>query len=74
MYIILGIADYQNIRTTEPPITRKDPDNDPVADFTMLGCKISENATLNNVERSYFFQGKRTDNGIFQGLETLREN
>ena len=37
VHIILGVADYQCIRTAEPPILGNDPDNDPGAEYTMLG-------------------------------------
>ena len=41
IHIILGVADYQRIRTTEPPILGNDPDNDPGAEYTMLGWILS---------------------------------
>ena len=37
VHIILGAADYQRIRSTEPPILGNNPDTDPGAEFTMLG-------------------------------------
>ena len=37
VHIILGAADYQRIKTTEPVILGKCPDRDPVAELTMLG-------------------------------------
>ena len=40
MHIILGAADYQRMRTTEPLILRANPDKDPGAEFTMLGWPI----------------------------------
>ena len=41
IHIILGVADYQCIRTTEPPILGNDPGNDPGAEYTMLGWILS---------------------------------
>ena len=37
VHIIVGAADYQRIRSTEPPILGNNPDTDPGAEFTMLG-------------------------------------
>ncbi len=37
VHIILGAADYQRIRTTEPPVLGNNPDRDPGAEFTKLG-------------------------------------
>ena len=37
IHIILGVADYQRIRTTEPLILGANPDKDPGAEFMMLG-------------------------------------
>lgn len=40
VHSILGAADYQSIRTTEPLILGARPDKDPRAKFTMLGWTI----------------------------------
>ena len=40
VHVILGAADYQRIRTTEPLILGVDPDKDPGAEFTMLGWTV----------------------------------
>ena len=40
VHIILGAADYQSIRTTEPLILGAKPDKDTMAKFTMLGWTI----------------------------------
>ena len=37
VHIILGAADYQRIRTTEPSVLGSNPDKDPGAEFTKLG-------------------------------------
>ena len=41
IHIILGAADYQRIRTTEPPVLGPNPDVDPGAEYTMLGWTLS---------------------------------
>ena len=41
IHIILGVANYQRIRTTEPRILGNDPDNDSGAEYTMLGWILS---------------------------------
>ena len=41
---------------TEHPIIGKDPDNDPVAEFTMLSWIISGKVAFNIGERCYFLQ------------------
>ena len=40
VHIILGAADYQWVRTTEPLILRVDPNKDPGAEFTTLGWTV----------------------------------
>jgi len=40
VHIILGAADYQRVRTTEPLVLGADPDKDPGAEFTMLGWMV----------------------------------
>ena len=39
-HVILGAADYQRIRTTEPLILWANPDKDPGAEFTMVGWTV----------------------------------
>ena len=41
IHIILGAADYQRIRTTEPPVLGPNPDVDLGAEYTMLGWTLS---------------------------------
>ena len=36
-HIILGAADYQGIRSAEPPVIAENLDADPGAEYTMLG-------------------------------------
>ena len=55
IHIILGVADYQRIRTTEPPILGNDPDNDPCAEYTMLGWILSGKIIANDGEGEKLF-------------------
>ena len=41
IHIIMGASDYQRIKTTEPPILGKNPDQDPGAELTMLGWTLT---------------------------------
>ena len=41
VHIILGAADYQRIKTTEPPVLGPNPDVDPGAEFTTLGWTVT---------------------------------
>ena len=41
MMMILGAADYQRIKKTEPPLLGPNPDVDPGAEFTMLGWTLA---------------------------------
>ena len=40
VHIMLGVADFQRIRTTESPILGKNPNIDPGAEFTMFGWTL----------------------------------
>ena len=46
VHIIMGAADFQRIKTTEPPILGPNPDSDPGAEYTKLGWIISGKGTL----------------------------
>ena len=37
----MGVADYQRVKTTEPPMLGPNPDKDPGAEFTMLGWTLA---------------------------------
>ena len=56
--IILGAADYQRIRTTEPLISGADPDKDPVAEFTCCGAGLfmDVNLTESGAEKQFFLK------------------
>ena len=41
IHMILGAADYQRIKTTEPPLLGPNPDVDPGAECTMLGWTLA---------------------------------
>ena len=46
VHIIMGAADYQRIRTTEPSILGVDPDKDPGAEFTIQGWTVYGSRTV----------------------------
>ena len=50
VYVILGAADIQRIKTTEPDILGKNPNTDPGAEFTMLGWTITGKSMLSGTE------------------------
>ena len=58
VHIILGAADYQRIRTTEPLILGANPDKDPGAEFTMLGWTLygRQPATESGTEKQFFLK------------------
>ncbi|XP_002734893.1 uncharacterized protein LOC100366659 [Saccoglossus kowalevskii] len=58
IHIILGAADYQRIRTTEPLVLGINPDKDPGAEFTMLGWTISgkQSSTESQTEKQFFMK------------------
>ena len=39
-YVTFGVADYQRIRTNEPPVLRLNTNTDPVAEYTKLGWTL----------------------------------
>ena len=50
MYIVLGAADIQRIKCTEPAVLGSNPDSDFGAEFTMLGWVIAGKSILSNTE------------------------
>ena len=70
IHIILGVADYQCIQTTEPPILGNDPDNDPGSEYTMLGWILSGKfiATDGEGEKLFFV---KTGQKQFEQLYSL---
>ena len=46
----MGAADYQRIKTTEPPILGKNPDKDPGAELTMLGWNLTGRMVVSHTE------------------------
>ena len=50
VHVILGAADIQRIKTTEPAILGKNPNTDPGAEFTMLGWTITGKSMLSGTE------------------------
>ena len=63
VHIILGAADYQRIRSTEPLVLGYNPDQDPGAEFTMLGWVLYGRLISNGdgVEKEFFLNSSRSD-------------
>ena len=60
VHIILGAADIQGIKSTEPPVLGLNPDTDPEAEFTMLGWVIAGKSTPLSAEaEKMFFMNSR---------------
>ena len=57
VHIILGAADIQRIKSTEPAVLGTDPDMDPGADFTMLGWVIGGKVT----EKGFFLSNSQEE-------------
>lgn len=54
IHIILGVGDYQQIRTSEPLIFGSQPETDPVAEFTKLGWTLLGGKNCTNVTQKQF--------------------
>ena len=73
VHIIFGAADYQRIKSTEPPVLGPDPNKDPGAEFTMLGWTLSGRALHSSPETEKTFFLKSTSDEFEQmcSLEAL---
>ena len=56
VHVILGAADIQRIKTTEPAVLGVDSDIDPGAEYTMLGWMITGKLTplSTETEKGFF--------------------
>eukprot|EP00794_Sanderia_malayensis_P000914 gene914-221_t len=54
IHIILGVGDYQQIRTSEPLIFGSQPETDPVAEFTKLGWTLLGGKNCTNATQKQF--------------------
>ena len=56
IHIILGAADYQRIRSPEPPVLGENPDTDPGAEYTMFGWILygKSISTEEDIDRGFF--------------------
>ena len=63
VHIILGAADVQRIKSTEPPVLGPNPDTDPGAEFTMLGWVLAGKAIspTTESEKSFFVQSSHDE-------------
>ena len=73
VHIILGAADYQRIRTTEPLILGADPDKDPGAEFTMLDWTIygRQLMTESGAEKQFFLKSGQEEFEKLCSLDVL---
>ena len=73
VHVILGAADYQRIKTTEPAVLGQNADKDPGAEFMMLGWTLSGMATEKNTQTEKTFFAKSTKEEFEQmcSLEVL---
>ena len=56
IHVILGAAYIQGIKITEPTVLGSNPDTDPGAEFTLLGCVIAGRSIFTNTgEKKGFF-------------------
>ena len=61
VHIMFGVADYQRIRTNEPPVLGLSTNMDPVAEFTKLGWTLCEEVTRKTqFEKHYFVNDGRS--------------
>ena len=70
VHLILGAADYQRIRTTEPPVLGNDPDKDPGAEFTKLGWTMYGQRQC-QVEKQFFLQSSTDEFSKLCSLDIL---
>ena len=73
VHIILGAADYQRIKTTEPQVLGPDPNKDRRAEFTMLGWTLSGRAAHPSLqaEKTFFLKSTRDEFEQMCSLEVL---
>ena len=74
VHIIMGAADFQRIKTTEPPILGPNPDSDPGAEFTELGWIVSGKGTLSTnqqPERTFLLTTSQEEFEKMCSLEVL---
>ena len=69
VHIMLGVADYQRIRTNKPPVLGLNTNLDPVAEFTKLGWMLCGGVTKKTkFEKQYFVNDEKSE---FQKLCSL---
>ena len=63
VHVILGAADIQRIKSTEPAVLGSNPDTDPGAEFTMLGWVIAGRSILPNTgeEKGFFLNSSQDE-------------
>ena len=74
VHIIMGVADYQRVKTTEPPMLGPNPDKDPGAEFTMLGWTLAGNnisTDIQNTEKSFYMNSSKEEFERMCSIEVL---
>ena len=73
VHIILGAADYQRVRTVEPPVLGTIPDKDPGAEFTMLGWTMYGRQPATEVcpEKQFFLKSGQEEFEQLCSLDVL---
>ena len=73
VHIILGAADYQRIRSTRKPILGADPDQDPGAEYTMLGWVLCGQTESNDkpVDKEFFLSSSQSEFEKLCSLDVL---
>ena len=71
---IMGAAEYQKIKTTEPAVLGKNPDRDPGAELNMLGWTLTGNTIISNAEseKGFFVNSCQDEFERMCSLEVLR--
>ncbi|KAK3755474.1 hypothetical protein QZH41_005978 [Actinostola sp. cb2023] len=73
VHVILGVADYQRIKTMEPPVLGKNTDKDPGVELTMLGWMIQGGfiTHTSDLERTFFLNSGVEEFNKLCSLEVL---
>ena len=73
IHIVLGVGDYQRIKTTEPPILGEDPTKDPGAELTKFGWVLSGNVIYhsNEVEKAFYLNSNKDEFEKLCSLEVI---
>ena len=73
MLMILGAADYQRIRSAEPPVLGKNPDTDPGAEYTVFDwiLYVKSISTEEDIDRGFLAKSGQEDFEKLCSLDVL---